>query len=291
MIRPLHNNHYQRIESYLDNDHFYNSYLIHALQTYGVESKHAGFWGALENSKIVGVLYIECIEDVRLGSLCGDTNKILRQLGRCALKNGVNVLTGKKANLTPVVEGQRDRFTIEGQYKFYQLSPDQLKGRYDYSVHKASENDISILVDLYKTSELGNNKDKNRRVIESEIRRTMKYESGYFFIRQNERATCAARIVAETDKAGIIDGATTRHENRGQGMYPSVRTACFEYLFKKNKIGLGYIQDSDKVMHKIIEKNGGVFLEKWLIVNVNKRMHLQKIKNKLQRIIHRSIIS
>lgn len=289
MIRPLTNNQYQSIEFYLSNDHFNNIYLIHALQTYGVESKNAIFFGAFKNKKIVGVLYIEIIEGLRFGSLCGDSNKILKQLGRYALKNGINVLTGKKDYITPIIEEQHDRNDLVEQYDFYRINPNQLIGRYEYPVQRAIMDDIPILIDLYKTSELGNTKKKDRRVIELEIKRTMKYESGYFFIKSHGRAVSVSRIVAETDKVGVIDGSTTLPENRGQGMHPSVRTAGFEYLFQKDKIGLGYIRESDSIMHKMIKKTGGTFIEKWLIVLVNQKPNSIQIFKKSCATLYRGV--
>jgi hypothetical protein len=75
MIRRLTSDDDRPVEAYLNNDHINNVYIIHALKTYGIESKHAVFWGAFENGCLCGVLYFEYVEGIRLGSFYGDGTK------------------------------------------------------------------------------------------------------------------------------------------------------------------------------------------------------------------------
>lgn len=285
MIKQLKDKDFDAILAYLETDHINNVYPIHALQTYGLESQKACFWGAFFNDRMVGALYFEKVGNVRLGSVCGDSSRILGQWGKHVIQNGIHVLVGKKDYIRFIIEEHPDRFVIEGRYDFIQMFRGQYTGHYDYPVQTASEAHISALVDLYKTSELGETRLKERKEIESEIRRTLTYESGYFFVEQDGRIVSAAKIIAETDQYGIIDGATTLPECRGQGIYPSVRTVCLEYLFQKGKIGLTYISEDNTAMKKIVKKTSGSHVGKWMIVNAKKKLALkEKIKKKLHRI-------
>ena len=55
MIRLLTQQDYDIVQSYLDKDPLNNVYLIHGLQTYGLESKRVTFWGALAMALTAGV--------------------------------------------------------------------------------------------------------------------------------------------------------------------------------------------------------------------------------------------
>jgi len=271
MIKQLNNKDYDRIYEYLDKDHINNVYPIHALQTYGIESQHAAFWGAFKRDQLLGVVYFERVANIRLGSLCADSKKILKKLCSVIFENRIHTLVGNQRYIRPIIKNQMDVFVIEGSYDFSLIRPDRFSGHYDFPVQSATEEHVSALCDLYKTSELGGSKNKSRQEIESDIRRTLSYESGYFFVERNNRILSTAKIIAETDKYGIIDGATTLPECRGQGIYPSVRTACLNYLFQQNKTGLTYIDERNKAMQKVVQKTGGVFVDKWIIVNVRKK--------------------
>lgn len=283
MIRRLSNDNYQAVETYLDKDHINNVYIIHALKTYGIESKHTVFWGAFENGCLCGVLYFESVEGIKLGSLYGDSRKTIIQLGKKCLHQKIDVLVGKEDYFIPMIDKNPLRYKIEGKYDYYQITADQFKGFYDYPVKHACNDDVSMLVELYKNSELGGNINKSRSIIETEIQRVIQYESGYFFVEQNGCAASAARIVAETAKYGVMDGSTTLPEFRQKGMYQTVRTSCFEYLFQKGKIVLEYVDEKNYIMHAIIKKTGGTIIDKWLIVLLKEKPHIKKIvKRKLR---------
>jgi len=257
--------------SFLDDDHLNNCHLIHAVQKYSLESIHASFWGAYNGRQLQGVLYTEDVESGRFGSLAGENSKALANLGKFASRSGIEVLAGKSNYIIPAISRLRSQYVIGGHYHFYKIHSGELVGRYDHPVHKATKDDIPLLVELYKNSELGGNRNKSRERIEHEIRRAMKFESGYFFVEKDGRAVSAARILAETDRVGLIDGASTLPEYRRQGIYQCVRTACYEYLFQKGKTGLGYFRKSDIVMHRVIDKYGGTIVTDWTIAYMNKR--------------------
>lgn len=287
MIRRLKSENHQAVKVYLEKDHINNVYIIHALEMYGLESKHAVYWGVFENSHLSGILYFEIVEGIRLGSLCGDDNKAIIQLGKKSLQQEIEVLVGKEDYFIPIIEKYPHKFKIEGRYDYFQITADKFKGSYNCPVKFACVDDVSMLVELYKNSELGQNMNKKRSVLETEIRRAMQYELGYFFIKQNGCATSAARIIAETDKYGVIDGSTTLPEYRGHGMFQIVRTSCFEFLFQKGKTGLGYFDENNPIVRAVVNKQGGTIIGKWLIVNMEKKPDIKiSVKRKLRHLIY-----
>jgi hypothetical protein len=123
------------------------------------------------------------------------------------------------------------------------------------------------MVELYRGYEFsrGNRTDQE---IRDEIAQTMNQSGTYFCHESGGRIVSAARVFPETVQAGMIGAARTLPEFRGQGIYLSVRTACFEHLFERKKTGLGMFLDTNTSMHRVIEKQGGTILDEWLIVDL-----------------------
>ena len=96
-------------------------------------------------------------------------------------------------------------------------------------------------------------------------------ESGkYFLLEIDGRAVSADRIFPETDKVGISGLSRTLPDFRGREIFLSVQSASMEYLFKQGKIAVGFIEESNLSMHKVVvSKQGGVIDGKWLVVNYN----------------------
>jgi predicted GNAT family acetyltransferase len=148
--------------------------------------------------------------------------------------------------------------------------PGSFDSYHDYSVKIATKSETELLVELYKQFEY-RKKKRSADEAKREIENVMK-ESGIFFMAVVDgRAVSAAKIATETDKAGIIGSARTLPEYRGRGIYLSVRTACFEYLFDKGKIGVGFFEDKNVNIHKILKKQGGFISNKWLIINFGRK--------------------
>lgn len=161
-------------------------------------------------------------------------------------------------------------------YDFYQVSPEDFTGCYDYPVRKATTSDIPMLVEHYQNSDWVNYRGQDPAIIELEIRNTMEFESGYFFIESDGKVLSVARIVAETDRAGILDESSTLEEFKGKGMQPNVRTACCQYLFQKGKMAVGYIRDTNTSMRRVFSKTGGNFASRWQIVHLKRKPRLRE---------------
>lgn len=275
MIRLLINDDYDMVETFMNKDHIHNLYPIHALQTHGLDTNEARFWGAFQGKQLEGILCAQKADGVRFGCMAGNRDKTLARLGRFAHKSGIRLLVGKQEYILPALEALRPWVIQKRIYEFYEIHPEELKGRYDHPVKKAGWDAIPLLVEHYDKSDYGFI-NSSREEIEAEVRRAMEFESGYFFIERHHKAVAAARIIAETDQAGIIDASSTLPEYRGQGMNPCVRTACFEYLFQKGKIGAGYIRDSNVAMHKIINRYGGTVIAKWYILTLKGKPSLRQ---------------
>lgn len=270
MIRTITQKDYEIIRSYIDQDKLLNIYLDYRLQTLGLDNKDAKFLGAFDGCRLDGVLLIVHRYKGKIGYLgypTSNKNSVLLDLLKFGQALGVRRFIGEKSNFEPASEEWRSRYRQRIKtLNFYKVLPDNFNSNYDYNVRIAAKSDIPLLVGLYKQFEY---RKKNRSAEEAkqEIQNVMDESGIYFMIEIEGRAASAAKIATETDKAGIIGAARTLPEYRGRGLYLSVRTACYEYLFKKGKMGVGFFEDKNRNMHKILKKQGGSISNKWLIIN------------------------
>jgi len=281
MIRLLTQQDYDIVQSYLDKDPLNNVYLIHGLQTYGLESKRVTFWGAFNNDRLEGVLLVDYGRS-RTGFLAGDNPEILAQLGKCALEANTNRFFGKSEYIQPVVAAIENSYPqIEVQqapaHHLFEIHPGQAVGHYDYPVRTATRDDVPLLMELYQDDE------RSQTHLEHAIREAID-RSACFFIEVEGRAVSAVRVDQETDQAGMMKTGATLPEFRGRGMYPSVLTACIEYLSKQGKVALGTVDDANIAMHRVAEKCGGSFTAPWSYIHFKKSPSLrQRILRRLRR--------
>lgn len=276
MIRLLTQEDDQLVRSYLEKDPLHNIYLIHGLQTHGLASEHVSFWGAFGDDRLEGVLFADNDCEPRFGSLVGESRRVLTSLGKLALRSGVSTLAGKSTYMQPLTENVPPRFvmTYTEHLYFFIVRPGELVPRYDYSVQAVTNADTPLLVELYKDCELGGRMPIEET--EREIRRAIDKGGVYFVCEVEGRVVSGARIFPQTDRVGMIDGATTLPEFRGRRIYPCVRTACYEHLFKHGKIGVGLVNVTNAPMHKVIEKYGGHLADQWLIAVFRKKPPLRQ---------------
>jgi predicted GNAT family acetyltransferase len=210
------------------------------------------------------------------GCVASGNSRILSQLGKLALESGVRRLAGNSAYVQPAIRGLHSRALLDVRHSsFYQVSPEQLARHHDYPVRVAGEDDIHLLTELYRGYEF-RNPNRSEREVEDEVRRVMDESGRYFLVELEGRAVSAASVAPETDRAGMISSARTLPGFRGQGIYLSVRTACFEYLFEQGKIGLGFFQDTNASMINVLNKQGGTVTATWSIVHLRKKPPLRR---------------
>jgi hypothetical protein len=262
--------------SYLGRDPLNNIYLIHALNTYGLCDSRVAFWGSFGGTQLDGLLFLDGDGVTRAGYLAGDRPEALARLGKRALDSGAKALVGKRSYVEHAMKNLKapDRGSVK-PLKLYRLSPENVVRYHDYAVRMATENDIPLLVELYRGYEFSL-KDRTDKEIEREIRQAMRLDGVYFVLESDERIVCAARVFPETDQAGMIGAARTFPAYRGRRMYPSVRTACLEYLFRQEKTGVGLILDTNASMLKVNERQGGVVVAEWLIAELKVNQPLRR---------------
>jgi len=277
MIRLLTLRDHDTAQSYLDNDPFNNVYLIHGLQTQDFENGQVTLWGAFNEGRLEGILFVNYDGRRRSGYLAGDDPLVLARLGKFALEVGADSLLGKSVYIRPAVAAVEDLYPrVEIQHStdghLYEVHPGQAMCHHDYPVRTATRDDIPLLVELYTSDEFS-----GRRIeqLEREIRGAVENQACFFIVLEG-RAVSVARIDPETDQAGVIESARTLPEFRGRGMYLSVRTACVEYLSEKGKVALGVIKDTNTAMHKVVNKCGGSLTDPWLYVRFKKRPPLRR---------------
>jgi len=270
MIRTLKQNDYEIIRSYIDQDKLLNIHLDYWFQTFGLDNKDANFVGAIDGSRLDGVLLIANTYKGKIGYLgypTSNKNYVLLELLKFGQTKGVTRFIGEKSNFEPALEDWRVKYRPRiNTVNLIKLFPVKNKSNSDHNVRIVTQSEIPLLVELYKQYEY-RKKNRSAEDAKQEIQNVMNESGVYFMIEVEGRAVSAIKIGNETDTAGIIGGARTLPEYRGYGMYLSLQTACLEYLSKKGKIGVGFVENKNRNMHKIQEKHGGSILNTWLIID------------------------
>jgi len=275
MIRLLCEQDYDIVKSYLEQDPLNNLHPIHGLQRYGIAGKRVTFWGGFDGNQLGGVLFVDNTNNSLWSFLSCDNQMLLLDLVKVARKSDIKAVIGKQSSLQPAIKKLRSRHHISvNSYLFYKSHPDQYIRHYDYPVRAVTNEDIPLLVDLYRGYEFSS-KNRGEEEIELEIRKTMDESGSYFFIEMEGRAVSVSRVYAETDKAGMLGASRTLPEFRGRGLISSVRTACQEYLFNQGKIGVAFVIDTNIGNIKSLKKEAVSVIGKWLIINFSKRPPLR----------------
>jgi hypothetical protein len=277
-VRSLTQEDHGIVRSYLDKDPLFNIHMIYGLQTYGFDSQHAEFWGAFGGDGLEGILFTDVLladydSSPRFGCLTGDNPQALARLGKLSLKTGTAFVKGKSAHIQ-LAAGElspRVRNLRLTRWNFYRADPGQSPLRYGYPVQVAARDDIPALLELYKNSEFGR---PDLRHVEFEVQKAVE-RSTCFFVELEGRVVSASMIAAETDRAGIMNYATTLPEYRGRGLHLCIRTACCEYLFGQGKVALGVFSESNDAMHSIVGKYGSI-IGKWSIVYFTRKPPLRR---------------
>jgi predicted GNAT family acetyltransferase len=277
MIRLLTQQDYDVVQSYLNQDPLHNIFMIHSLQTHGLESDLKTFWGAFDDDRLRGVLFADSDSRRRFGCLAADNPAVLARLGRLALEAKVELLLGKSTYVQPAIENLPSRIQIGIRYfSFTQIRPGQQWERfYGHPVRAATEEDIPSLVELYREWEY-RRRNRGEEEIEREIRRVMDESGRYFLIEIEGQVVSAARIFPEIDQAGLIDAARTLPAFRGHGMYPCVGTSCYEHLFRQGKTGIGFFEETNASMARVMSKRGATIVARWLRVDLKERPPLRR---------------
>jgi hypothetical protein len=277
-IRLLNHQDFDTVRAYLDKDPLYNTYLIHGLEAYGLDSKHARFWGAFRGDWLEGVMFTDVLladydNSPRCGCLAGDNPEVLAQLGKFSLKTDVRLIKGKSAYIEPAARALSSRvkdFHLTN-WNFYRADPGQSPLRYDYPVRAATREDMPLLMELYRDFELGS---RDLRQVEYEVQQAVD-RSTCFFVELRGKAASASMVVAETDRTGMMNYARTLPEFRGRHLHLSVRTACYDYLLKQGKVALGVFSESNAAMNKIVSKYGSI-VGKWSVVYFTRKPPLRQ---------------
>jgi len=276
LIRLLTRQDHDRVLAYLNHDPLHNIYLIHGLRPRGLESNSIALWGAFSDKRLEGVLCIDYESRPCAGYLASDSPQVSTRLGRLAHQSGAGTLIGNKTHIQPATTDLGTRIRVKVKHlNFYRADPESLVRYYDYPVRVATKQDIPSLVALYREYEFAR-KDRTDEEIEHAIAGAMDHWGVYFIFESKGRAISAARVFPQTDQAGVIGAARTLPEFRGRGIYLSVRTVCFEYLFSQGKTGLGMFVDTNASMYRVLNKQGGTIVAEWLIAHLRAKPPLRQ---------------
>ncbi len=207
MIRRLSEDDMDRLQSFLDKDHLYNCYPIHALQTHGMNSERVTFWGSFKFGRLQGVAFAKKSAMTPFGGVFGCHPNSLAQLGKFLHEQGMPVLLGKNDYMVPSIKFLKPWIKETVSYDFYQVSPEDFTGCYDYPVRKATTSDIPMLVEHYQNSDWVNYRGQDSAIIEREIRNTMEFESG--LSRKQGRRYFRKSRIGQVFFSGGIDSLAT----------------------------------------------------------------------------------
>lgn len=285
------------VQEFLGREPVHNVYLIHGYATRTSRTPtETEFWGAWHEGQLIAMLYVDHGGTPKTGYLTGNsgdaraTKQALAHLGILAVKKShVGSLTGLKPHIEPSVAKLGDRALVTSLH-LYKVDPARFLHYSDYPVRLATREDLPQLTELYHGYEYRRQGRSDAEIIH-EIEHTMSLSGTYFVLDwpgdspgEETQIVCAACIYPETDQVGIIGAARTLPEYRGRGMYPTVRTAAFEHLFRQGKTGIGLIVDTNTSMHHVLEKQGGTILGDWWTVRIRpKHMRAQRIRRRISR--------
>ncbi|RLI58067.1 MAG: hypothetical protein DRO93_10235 [Candidatus Thorarchaeota archaeon] len=96
-------------------------------------------------------------------------------------------------------------------------------------------------MELYKDFEFGGG---DLRRIEHEVRGAVK-RSTCFLVEPENKVVSASMIVAETNRAGVLNYSRTLPAFRRRGLHRCIRTACYQYMFQQGKASVAAISESN----------------------------------------------
>ncbi|RLI58066.1 MAG: hypothetical protein DRO93_10230 [Candidatus Thorarchaeota archaeon] len=144
-IRQLIPEDYDRAYSYLNKEPLFNIHIIHGLQTHGLESERARFWGAFQGARLGGVLFTDALwadhrNSPRFGCLFGDDSEGLARLGRLSAKRGLKLLKGERSCIQAAAEGLASHVSRRHMkdWYLYKAEPERSPLCFDHPVRVAT---------------------------------------------------------------------------------------------------------------------------------------------------------
>lgn len=263
-IIPLGTRHQSRVEQILLSDPVHHIHQIYELERFGLGEDRQNFWGIRTNNDIQGILFSDGFHMGGTGFVTSRTKEECAALVQFGFSKGLNAIIGSEDTIAPILNTTATRGKAVKRWRVYQCHSEHLIPRYDYPVRQASIKDVDALTALYSRYEYRAHDDVEK--IKEEILGNFKSGNNYFVVADQDRIIAGAMLYMETSYAAVIGAARVLPEYRGKGVYYSLRTACFEYLFGKKKYAVGFFVEDNTAMANVVRKNGGKDAGHWLVL-------------------------
>ncbi len=142
---------------------------------------------------------------------------------------------------------------------------DRIIPNYDHPVRKAGLDDIDMLVELYMDYEFGAH-GGSAEILCEHLDNTIKNVGQYFVVEMDGKIVAGAMVYLETSYAGMIGVGRVLPEYRRRRIYPSVDTACKEYLFSQGKYSIGFYVPTNSKVIRVSKNSGSKRIEDWIVL-------------------------
>lgn len=247
-----------------------NIHQIYEIEKHGLPEDQNKFWGIFDGDQLHSVFFSEVLRQDGYGFVASEQPEHALPLLDFAFQNGLKSVIWTTPCPQSVVNRYNTNKVAIHRWRFYKCGPDDLHPHHQFPCRIATPKDIDSLIELYYDYEFGahnGSTEKLRRQIEENMNKGVKY----FVIEMDSKIVVSALVYLETSYAGMIGSARTLPAYRRRGLYKSLRTACLEYLFAKDKVGVAFFVEKNFRIQKMIEKYGGKLLEDWLICETPKK--------------------
>lgn len=266
------------LKRFLYSDPAHHIHQIYEFERYGLSKERQTFRGIIKDHTIEGVLFSDGFGQDGTGFITGRSHEICNALIAYGFSNGLRTLIGPENCIKPALTTRLTEGKTVRRWRVHQCQPKDLIPRRDFPVRQATLNDVDQMAKLYLDYEYRAHNDI--KSIREEILDNFKANNTYFVVEQANTIVASAMLYLETSYAAMIGAARVLPEYRGKGIYYSLRTACFESLFSKSKYAVGFYVEDNRVMEKIIQKNGGAHIGYWMVLQSSPEYHPSRMSIK-----------
>lgn len=269
---------YSELKRFLYSDPAHHIHQIYELERYGLSKERKAFRGIIKDHTIEGVLFSDGFGQGGTGFITGRSGEICNALIAYGFSNGLRTLIGPENCIKPALNTRLAKGKTVRRWRVYQCHPQDLIPRYDFPVRQATPNDVDQMAKLYLNYEYRAYNDIES--IREEILDNFKDKNAYFVVEQENTIVASAMLYLETSYAAMIGAARVLPEYRGKGIYYSLRTACFESLYNKNKYAVGFFVEDNHAMEKVVQKTGGEYIGYWMVLQSSPEYNPSRISFK-----------
>ena len=275
----LNNTHCSELKKLLYSDKMAYIHQVYELEHYGISTKMQRFWGLFENNQLMSVLFSENLSDGEIGYIAGDNQEFNSVMIDFGFDNGLTSIIGKESSLQSLTGSYESQDVKLTRWNVSISNPKRAIPNHDYPVRKAGLNDIDKLVDLYMDYEFGSH-GSSPKILREQLNNFINNVGQFFVVEMDRKIVAGAMVYLETSFAGMIGFARVLPEYRRRHIYPSVDTACKEYLFSKGKKSIGFYVSTNIKVKRVSKNSGSKNIEDWIVLKHPRKASTTSIRKK-----------